>query len=651
MRYKKMRIAAAVLFFVSCFAGAPESEAVTAAPALHTHVRRDGSAVQYRLRGDEFLNYMTDLGGNLVAFGEDGELYIADWVKEQDFLGAGSLSDAAEPGSAARETRFTVPTGRKPAASLMETRNAPSSESGENSSDARVPEYLLEYARQKRTEHDRARGERFGAAARNRAAFTQLSPDAGSDPVERKVLIIYVRFEDESGLENFKTLVPSEQTVYDTVFDAGNFGSVAHYYETVTDGKAKITPAITPAEEKYGTQGDGVVVVTLPGPHKKYGGHVDLIRENIIKPAIEKAADYVVYTDEMSIGVMVHGGEAASGLTNVPNIWAHAHIEKNAFATVNGVGIKSYFACGAFMKNGSGAAFLTSGTIAHELGHDAFGFIDVYDYNESYQDGTASAIGNWSLMGTGNWGKIAGGDIVGSCPSPIDAYNLLYIAEPVVKSGDEEGISIKGPGQIVKLESVVSSSQYFLLQARGYAGYDRGTFGEEWKNTKSGLLIYHVDEAMEKFDRPNDWNAHPLLDIEEAHGGTQHLQVTSGGNGGAPNDLFSAVTKTVFDNTTDPNSKFYNSASTATQGTPSGISVSEIEPDITDAGTEEGIYTAAFSLAVDKSPPPPDEEGSGGGGGGGGGCDTGSLAYLCLAGLPAIAAARIFSRKGKKRRS
>ena len=148
MRYSKRRIAIAALLFFSC-SRIPDAEAVPAAPVVHTNAQKDGTTVRYRLNGDEFLNYMTDSSGNLVAFGDDGDLYMADWVSERDFGDADSLSDAV------------VPTGQK-AAAAVEARNAPPSESGANYTGARVPDYILERVRRERAERGRARREQFG---------------------------------------------------------------------------------------------------------------------------------------------------------------------------------------------------------------------------------------------------------------------------------------------------------------------------------------------------------------------------------------------------------------------------------------------------------------------------------------------------------
>ena len=75
MKYSKPRGVAMVLLFVF-FLWTPAAEAVTAAPVVHTHARRDGSVVRYRMYGDEFLNYIRDSDGSMIAFGDDA---ICTW--------------------------------------------------------------------------------------------------------------------------------------------------------------------------------------------------------------------------------------------------------------------------------------------------------------------------------------------------------------------------------------------------------------------------------------------------------------------------------------------------------------------------------------------------------------------------------------------
>jgi M6 family metalloprotease-like protein len=646
MKCSKRLTAIVMLLFVSCF-WVSVAEAVTAAPVVHTHKQSEGNEVWYRLHGDEFLTYMTDGGGNLVAFGEDGDLYIANWISERDFHG-GSDSAAGVSGAAADsaggKTRFVVPTDQKSAASAASAvgaRKAPA-ESRANSPD--IPKYLLEYAGQKRAERDRARGKLFGDAAQNRASLAPPA-DPGDGVKKREVLIIYVQFTDNTGLDALRVLTDEE--IHSTVFGDTSDSSVARYYNsTVTGGNVQIVPA---KETYHGN--DGVIVVTLEGQHGNFGAKIEAeggVKDKIIKPALAKATQYVEFQnfdkdddsvitpDELSIGFMVHGYEASANPNKEPNIWAHADVGDDDLLSVSTpYTIRSYFAYGAFMYINGESIPMTAGTIAHELGHDAFRFIDVYDYDDyNENDGKAQGIGNWSLMGSGNWSYTGNGPI-GSCPTPIDAYNLLYIVKPTYEKSDtvSQDFSLTNPWQIMKVKNSVKPLQYFLLQPRGNVGYDRGLLdGQDWGAIQSGLLIYHVDEDMDKKNRPNDWNDHPLVDIEEAHGEPQDLQEANenGGNDkkARPDDLFSKWTKRSFNGKTDPNSNLYDSDTKTSQDTPSGVSVSDIE-----SGINAQEVVATFVVGNNGG----DEDGDGGSGG----CDTGTFA---LAGLFAIILVTKFSR-------
>ena len=147
----KSQLKTAVLFLF--LAGFCEllAEAVPAMPGVFTHVQQDGAVVSYQLHGDEFLSYMTNEGGDLVAFGKDGDIYLARWAEEDE------LNFPA-----------TVPTEVKPADAAMGSLVS-NAETARNPSTP-IPQYLLERAVQAREKRDRSWREQFEASSDDETA-------------------------------------------------------------------------------------------------------------------------------------------------------------------------------------------------------------------------------------------------------------------------------------------------------------------------------------------------------------------------------------------------------------------------------------------------------------------------------------------------
>jgi M6 family metalloprotease-like protein len=573
---------------------APAAQAVPAMPGVFSHVQSGGEVVCYSLHGDEFLHYMTDEKGFLIAFGEDGDLYYANWAEESTDL---SFTKSAGGGQ-----KTVVPTEVKVIGSAPGSRS-PSQERPMQALRNPIPRHILERAQKTRMERDGGPQKQFRKQPRPTSekggpALLPPTPQAKSP----KVLMIYVRFDNES---NISASAPASQRLFDMMYDENTFGTVAHYYKTVTSNAANITPAevTLTAAARARAEHRGIVFVTLPGQHKDGNldnddGGAGSFRADVVRPALE-AADAVVNfaqfdangngtleTSELSIGLIVHGYEESAGLSgpSTPSVWGHAWVLRTP-VTLDGVQISRYFAEGAFQTGPVGTPpnrLLTIGIIAHELGHSGFGFLDLYDI--SY---TVQGVGLWSLMASGSWGGTPGGSI----PTALDAYHLQSLLAP---ENSASGLyTLSGVHQYARL-TTSKPNQYFLLQARGNVGYDQGftSGGGSWPNP--GVIIYHVDDDMEG---SNDRDNYPHLHVavEEAHGGTPHLS-TSRSNSGQANDLFGLNGKTSFSDTTDPNAKLYDSSSSTLNGqnTPSGVTIGGIAASAAGSGNS-GTAGAAFT--------------------------------------------------------
>ena len=584
--------------FLTCALSCPHiAEGVPAMPGVRMHVQSDGGVVSYQVIGDEFLNYMVDVNGDLLAFGNDGDIYYADWVSEEEFWEIISLYD--EPGGISKEiSGFFVLSDIK----LIGQQN------NQNPPDERdmrpliipIPDYLLEYAGKLMEERDSAWTDRRGnsESPRGVAQFSLSDPSA----LERNLVVIYVRFDDESNMPELQDKALSNTEIYDLVFNDARQGSVANYYKTVTGGGIKFVPA----KETCDAEDDGIIRVTVPGSHKDWSNNYVSFRTDVVRPAFTNAAQYINFKDftngsvinngeEISIMFIIHGYESSNN--GKPGIWGHAHFGDN-LGVFDGVMIRVYCAFGAFQSKGEDPQPFTTGIVVHELGHHSFGFLDLYDTGDNR---TRGITGYWSVMGLGSWGA-AQNEPGGTMPTGLDAYHLSTLFSPTatvsaanLAAGQQ--FSLSGSSQFVKLETS-TTGQYFLLQPRGNVGYDRGLQRavNTWGNPYGGLMIYHIDENKTPGEINLDWKMHPFLDVEEAHGGRQHLQNNDIGNG-TVDDLFFG-TKNKFDNTTDPDSNLYDNTLSTAQGKLSGVSVTNAVPTVTNQNTAAGSATVTFKVGT-----------------------------------------------------
>ena len=586
--------------------GCPHSaEGVPAMPGVRMHVQSGGGVVSYQAVGDEFLSYLIDDDGELLAFGDDGDLYYADWVSKEEFLEIISSYDNPGGKLSKKIRGFLVLTDRK-LIGRQDNQNPPD-ERDMRPLNIPIPDYLMEYAGKLMKERDSAWADRRS----NMAPPQSMTPYSLSDPsvLERNLVVIYVRFEDESNLSELQDKELSNTEIYDLVFNDARQGSVANYYKTVTGGGIKFFPA----HETYDAQDDGIIRVTVPGQHENWGNdNLSNFRKDVVVPALARADQYINFKDfttgaainngeELSIMLIVHGYESASN-DEEPGVWGHASYVYPPLETFDGVAISAYCAFGAFHGNKANPRPFTTGIVVHELGHHSFGFLDLYDTGD---DKTRGISGYWSAMGTGSWGALPG-EPGGSMPTGLDAYHLSTLFSPTatVSAADltaEQQFSLSGASQFIKLETS-TTGQYFLMQPRGNVGYDRGLQRavNTWGNPYGGLMVYHIDEDKIPGNTNSEWKKHPFFDIEEAHGISQHLQNNDEYNNGTVDDLFFG-TENKFDNVSDPNSKLYDNSSATKQDTLSGVSVSDITPAVTDQNTHGGSVVTEFKVGTNSA--------------------------------------------------
>gem|GEM_PF-3417047 len=598
MRFMVGFVAFALL---AAFSYAPIAEGVPAMPGEFTHVQSDGVVVQYQVHGDEFLSYMTDSNGNLVAFGQDGDIYLARWAEEHE-----------------ADSPATIPTIVKPAGTVPGTRLVnPETPLAEIS----IPQHHIERAEQALAERDAQWKEQSSVAPATGFSAIQTAEE---DVLERKVLIIYVYFEEDGGVPSIQRLtLPKIEELYNLMYDENTFGTVAHYYKTVTNGTAKVVPAETNSEKP------GIILVQLPGSHRNWGRASDNDpRNNLVTPALRMTADptnpggYIDYSQfdddgngtiissELSIGFVVHGYESSSGGVNAnfPSIWGHAWSLAAPGLELNGVRLRNYFAQGSFHnRTVLNPPILTMGILAHELGHSCFGFTDLYDTGGGSGH---RGVGYFTLMASGSWG----GTPSGSIPTGVDAYHLfggngntqLVAPKPLAATGANNALA--NPYEYAML-GTTDTRQYFLLQPFGDVGYNRGflTNNALWSatapNISGGLLAWIVDNNLTSSNNLTSRRHYRVAVLEASWTRSTDVYNLSISRGNTAM-LFSGATKTFLDDDSTPSTKIYETTTSVYPTVPSGWNINSISSYVTGAGTRDGVVHANFTTGALPAAPP-----------------------------------------------
>ena len=355
-------------------------------------------------------------------------------------------------------------------------------------------------------------------------------------------LVLLVDFSD-------KPAVVSSSFFDNLIFkDTVGPSSVRGYYREVSAGALDILPV---AEDLPSARG----WLRMPQPYSYYcpvgskgqGAYPDnaqKMAEDAMAAADAAGVDFSNYDnnhDGVVDGVViVHSGKGQEMSGNAADIWSQkwsVRISK----IYDGVRTSGYTTEPEYWTT---PGDMTTGVYCHELGH-TFGLPDLYD-----TDNSSAGIGSWSLMAYGSWNGVNG-----ASPSRPDAYSMLKLGFATASQVTSASAAVtirsanaSSTGDIYRIEEsgATGGKQYFLVENRQKTGTDAGLPG-------SGLLIWHVDESMSN----NNNEAHYMVDLEEAHGGTQNLAVKT--NYGDAGDTFPGTgAKKTFSDLTDPNSKYYD---------------------------------------------------------------------------------------------
>jgi M6 family metalloprotease-like protein len=331
------------------------------------------------------------------------------------------------------------------------------------------------------------------------------------------------------------------------------------------------------------------------------GGAIALVGE-----ALEKAVDLGIRLedyDSNSDGVVdavivIHTGRGAEMTSNCLDLWSH---QNEATFTVGGNPVTVHYLVGAerFYWPRTQQEFPSGiGVFAHEFGH-ILGLPDLYNILGNPQE-NGYGVGYYSLMGWGlyRWDGVIPLDGFGpdALPMALDPWSLERLGWVTPERITENQCLTSLPAydltpKVVSFPLNPTGSERLLVQYVRNKGF-RAPLGA------SGVLIWHVDDAMEEKNpygnisncipgEGNCFSIHPWVSLLQADG---QYDLERGRNPGDPQDLF--IGGQCLTEATTPSSRRWD-------GTDSKVRICVLS-------LSEGV-SAKVNLVVDPStlPPPP----------------------------------------------
>lgn len=292
---------------------------------------------------------------------------------------------------------------------------------------------------------------------------------------DKKILVILMQFPDK----RFHFIRPLFSGLMNQVncTSHGAKGSVHDFYYENSYGQLNLTA-------------DVVGIYTTSRNASYYGSNNNQTDgyQNFASEAITAASQNVDFSDYDNDGdgvvdcvhiIFAGQGEEAGGGADC--IWSHKWTLFNPI-TYNNTRILNY-SCSPELAGGQDTRITAIGVICHEIGH-VFGAPDYYDTDYGESGGEFPGTGKWDIMSGGSWNQ------GGSRPAHHNPYTKCHIY------GWTQARTLSTPGLHTIKHSAFDSSaiyrlntssngDYYLLENRQLAGFDRGLPGH-------GMIVYHV---------------------------------------------------------------------------------------------------------------------------------------------------------------
>ncbi len=518
-----------------------EAPAAPAAPVEVVLTQADGSKINARQWGDEWMHGWRTADGYSIVFNETSRNWVFAIHNNEGDLGP----------STAIVGRHAPPAGVKPF--LRPAQGSPS---------------------------------RMMGIERKSAPVKRAAPTTGTN----KLAVLMVNFSDTTvtyGTSDFESLL----------FDSGNY-SLKDYYEEVSYGKFSVSSGSNGVTGWYTASN----IHDYYGENDMFG--YDKYPGTLVNEAVQAAdstVDFSQYDMDgdcyVDVVAIIHQGtgEEAGGPTT--DIWSHrwdlnsagffgdgtGEYTTNDTASCGTVKVNDYIIMPEILWGGQS----TIGVFAHEYAH-SLALPDLYDI-----DGTSQGIGYWGLMAAGAWTFET---LPGDRPSHLCAWSKYFLGwvSPTVVEGTLLSESIDAAAFNNDVYQILSGSpdtggEYFLIENRQKVGFDSGLPGE-------GLAIWHIDESKATFDntdnteecipsQSNCASSHYRVALVQADGRYGLEKNLDAGDSG---DLYPGSTgNTSFASYTTPDSNLYNGSASGVEVTNISSSAMTMMADLSSEGEEQ----------------------------------------------------------------
>lgn len=389
----------------------------------------------------------------------------------------------------------------------------------------------------------------FGPSLSMAAQLKQRAPLRGTV----NVIVVMVDFSDK------KFTATQTKEHYSKLWFEDGTNSVKDYYRDVSNGVVTITgevvgPYRMPKPISYYANGENGTGDRTPNAQVMALDAAKLADPKVSFKKYDNDGDG--YVDAF---VIVHAGTGAERTGKANDIWSHKWILDGGPYQADGTQIYSYLTVPGDCK---------LGVCAHELGHLAFGWPDLYD-----ADYTSEGIGVWCLMAAGSYN---GNEENPSVPCAWCKADQGWVE--VVTPTETQKVSlpdVKDKQTVLKLwKDGAPQSEYFLVENRQKKGRDADL-------PAGGLLLWHIDETKE--DNTSEKTAFKVA-LVQSDGQRDLEQNVDRGDSGDP---FPGTRNVRLVNSTS------NPSTKANNGAPTGVA-------ITDISDPQDVMTFTVSVS-DKS--------------------------------------------------
>ncbi|WPP51731.1 M6 family metalloprotease domain-containing protein [Catalinimonas niigatensis] len=392
----------------------------------------------------------------------------------------------------------------------------------------------------------------FGSQLRTLAPLSSANIEHAAVPAQGKVKLLAICIE-------FPDLPHSKDASYfSDLLNNGVDGkpSFKEYYLRNSHGKLDMSVDVigwVKASKDYAYYGD----------ENGKSRSQELVKE-AIRAAEAQGVDYSEYDNDQDNDVdaviIIHSGPGAEEGGRRDYVWSHRWTIPSE--SYDGKSILDYTIQPETRAPRYGGS-VGIGIFCHEFGH-LLGLPDLYD-TESF-NGNSHGIGEWGLMGLGQWLGLE------DYPAAMSAWSKekLGWVEAVDITKAYGQYTLKAAAQHPQVYRIETgrSNEYFLLENRQKQGFDEYLKGQ-------GLAIWHINASKTAlYPQNNGVNGDALLkgvDLEEADGNEDLDLARNRGDGG---DLYPGITQQkAFNAFTNPTSESYFSQNNNKE---TGISIENI---------------------------------------------------------------------------